>query len=180
MNKYSWPLQTEWLDACVIRELIVVRLIYLPQVVESYWVPGGDLNTATTNKIQNHTKVIFERPSWFTAGERLGENNIYVVYTLWGWRSRSVRGAKFFSGFAVCPVRKLLQKSTSLCYPVLFIFVHSTLSSVFPLKCVLKKFEALCVSRKLVSMRDSDTTCKQSSLSPLHFCLCRQDTKDLL
>lgn len=36
---------------------------------------------------------------------------------------------------------------------------------VFPLKRVLKKFEALCVSRKLVSESDSDTTCKQSSRS---------------
>lgn len=59
MSKDSWPLQSEWLVACVIRALIVLCLIYLPRVVESSRVPGGDSTTATTNKIQKPHRSCF-------------------------------------------------------------------------------------------------------------------------
>lgn len=73
-------------------------------------MPGGDLNTGTINKIQNHTKVIFEL--------------IHCRSEAWSkivfmWCALSADGEAGVLGelntSAVHLVHKLLQKSTSLC-----------------------------------------------------------------
>lgn len=170
MNKDSWPLQSEWLDAYVIRELIVIYLIYLPQVVKSCWVPSGDLNTTIINKIWNHTKVIFKRPGWFTAGREAWSKIVFMWCVLPGEGEAGVLGELNSS---VDLLHGQCTNSYKGAHLNLFFLSILLFPPVFPLKRVLKECEALCVSRKLVSECDSDTACEQSPLSPLHLALAR-------
>lgn len=133
MSKDSWPLQSGWLVACVIRALIVLCLIYLPQVVESWRVPGGDSSTATINKIQKPPQSYFWE-TWLIHCRREAWSKIIFMWCVLS-RDGEAGVPEFFSRFAVCPVLRLLGKKKNISVNLFLLSLSILLfSPVYPLK----------------------------------------------